>query len=75
MTMVHDSQVDWREGADYLLFLRLEDTPFEDGSERAWTVLWQGHGSFISTDTGWTNFERTVSLRMNTLTDQLAQQP
>jgi hypothetical protein len=44
--MVLDNQPHWRSGQRYLLFLRQEDTPLQDGVERRWTVLWSEQGVF-----------------------------
>ena len=62
VTMDYDGQVDWQEGETYLLFLRLDNTPFENGWERVWTVVWTGHGSFKHISNGWQNETKTVDL-------------
>jgi hypothetical protein len=60
--MDYEGQVDWVKGAHYLLFLRRDDTPFEIGTERMWTVVWTGGGSFESSADGWVNAARLLQL-------------
>ena len=67
--MDYEGQVDWVQGAQYLLFLRRDDTPFETGTERMWTVVWTGGGSFELSGGRWVNSARLIELT----SDDLAQ--
>lgn len=63
VTLKLEGQVEWVAGKSYLVFLRQDDTPFREGSERAWTVVWNGHGALEARDGGrWSNVLGTLSL-------------
>lgn len=63
VTLKLEGQVEWVAGKSYLVFLRQDETPFREGSERAWTVVWTGHGALEARDGGrWSNVLGTLSL-------------
>jgi len=63
VTVTLEGQVDWVTDLPYLMFLRQDNTPFREGFERAWTVVWTGHGALESLGGGrWSNAVGTLSL-------------
>ncbi len=60
VTMVHESQTEWLVDRPYLLFLRREQTPTQEGWEEAWTVTWLEHGAFEERAGGWQNGSQTL---------------
>ena len=63
VTLELEGQTKWVMGRSYLVFLRQDDTPFREGSERAWTVVWLGHGALEALGGGrWSNASGTLSL-------------
>lgn len=67
--MDYEGQVDWVKGGRYLLFLRQDDTPFEAGSERVWTVVWTGSGSFEPSAGRWMNADQVLDLSPDDVAD------
>ena len=56
------------EGAVYLVFLAWRDTPTREGSEPAWTIVWQENGVFSHLSGDWTNaVGKTISAAMSEL--------
>ncbi|PZR60594.1 MAG: hypothetical protein DLM71_10530 [Chloroflexi bacterium] len=56
MSIEYEEDVRLQAGKSYIGFLRREDTPTQEGSERFWTFVWQGNGVFTQTGTGWQNY-------------------
>ncbi|MEW6224566.1 MAG: hypothetical protein AB1627_08035 [Chloroflexota bacterium] len=54
--MIYEDEPGLARHETYLAFLSMEETPTREGSEPAWTFVWQGHGVFQSAGDGsWTN--------------------
>lgn len=66
-----EGQVDWQRQVPCLLFLRRDETPFDIGFERAWTVAWSASGSFVQSGDRWINADRLVSVPVDGLAEAL----
>lgn len=69
--MDYEGQVDWQVGSRYLLFLRKDDTPFDVGTERVWTIVWTGSGSFAQRADRWINADGILNVTVDDVVRRL----